>query len=257
MVKLLAKIGRLGTVVIVTLIAVSASLGATLVAVTRLNQQGYGLHTEIAALLSAGIALVVALPIAWFLVGLLLRVYRVEQEMRGLASYDSLTGLLSRHAFFDNANNYVSLAQREHRAFAVMLIDLDHFKQINDRYGHAAGDAVLKLFADVTNSVARRSDIVGRVGGEEFAIVLPSTTAVEALEFSERLHTAINKAVLTFKDKAIKYTASIGLTEFDTDSEDSIDDLLARADLALYQAKHSGRNQTATFNPQLTQAAAG
>ena len=257
MVKHLAKIGRLNTVIIISLIAASASLGTTMVAVTLLNNQGFGLNTEIAAILSAAIALVVAPPIVWFLVDLLLRVHRVEQEMRCLASYDSLTGLLSRHAFFDNANNYVSLAKREHRPFSVMIIDLDHFKLINDRYGHPAGDAVLKLFADVTNSVARRSDIVGRLGGEEFAIVLPNTTAAKALEFSARLHTAINKAVLTFKDKAIKYTASIGLTEFDTDSKDSIDDLLARADLALYQAKHSGRNQTATFNPQLTQAAAG
>ena len=257
MVKLLAKIGRLNAVIIISLIAASASLGTTMVAVTLLNNQGFGLNTEIAAILSAAIALVVAPPIVWFLVDLLLRVHLVEQEMRSLASYDSLTGLLSRHAFFDNANNYVSLAKREHRPFSVMIIDLDHFKLINDRYGHPAGDAVLKLFADVTNSVARRSDIVGRLGGEEFAIILPNTTAAKALEFSARLHTAINKAVLTFKDKAIKYTASIGLTEFDTDSKDSIDDLLARADLALYQAKHSGRNQTATFNPQLTQAAAG
>jgi diguanylate cyclase len=257
MVKHLAKIGRLNTVIIISLIATSASFGTTMVAVTLLNNQGFGLNTVIAAILSAAIALVVAPPIVWFLVDLLLRVHRVEQEMRSLASYDSLTGLLSRHAFFDNANNYVSLAKREHRPFSVMIIDLDHFKLINDRYGHPAGDAVLKLFADVTNSVARRSDIVGRLGGEEFAIVLPNTTAAKALEFSARLHTAINKAVLTFKDKAIKYTASIGLTEFDTDSKDSIDDLLARADLALYQAKHSGRNQTATFNPQLTQAASG
>ena len=257
MVKHLVKIGRLNAVIIISLIAASASLGTTMVAVTLLNNQGFGLNTEIAAILSAAIALVVAPPIVWFLVDLLLRVHLVEQEMRSLASYDSLTGLLSRHAFFDNANNYVSLAKREHRPFSVMIIDLDHFKLINDRYGHPAGDAVLKLFADVTNSVARRSDIVGRLGGEEFAIILPNTTAAKALEFSARLHTAINKAVLTFKDKAIKYTASIGLTEFDTDSKDSIDDLLARADLALYQAKHSGRNQTATFNPQLTQAAAG
>jgi diguanylate cyclase (GGDEF)-like protein len=255
MIRLLAKMGRANTVSIITLIAVLASLGATLVAVTLLNHQGFGLHAEIAAKLAVCIALVVALPITWFLVDLLLRVHRVEQEMRSLASYDSLTGLLSRHAFFDNANNYVSLAQREHRPFSVMIIDLDHFKLINDRYGHPAGDAVLKLFADVTNSVARRSDIVGRLGGEEFAVVLPSTTAAEALEFSQRMHTAINKAVLTFNDSAIRYTASIGLTGSETDSGDSVDDLLARADLALYQAKRSGRNQTAIYDPQLTQAA--
>jgi len=257
MIKLLAKIGRLNTVIIITLIAVAASLAATMAAVALLNNRGYGLHTEIAAILAACVALIVTPPIAWFLVGMLLRLHRVEQEMRTLASYDSLTGLPSRHAFFDNANNYVSLAQREHKPFSVMIIDLDHFKSINDRYGHPAGDAVLKLFADVVNSVTRRSDIVGRLGGEEFAIVLPSTTSPEALEFSERLHHAIGQAVLKYNDSAIRYTASIGLSEFDTDSEDSLDDLLARADLALYQAKQSGRNQTATFNPQLTQAAAG
>jgi diguanylate cyclase (GGDEF)-like protein len=257
MINLLAKIGRVNTVIIVTLIAVLAALGATLLAVSLLNQQGYGLHTGIAAILAGCIALLVALPIAWFLVDLLLRVYSDEQEMRNLASYDSLTGLLSRHAFFDNANNYVSLARREHKPFVVMIIDLDHFKLINDRYGHPAGDAVLKLFANVTNSVARRSDIVGRLGGEEFAIVLPSTSTAKALEFAERLHAAINKAVLKFNDSAIKYTASIGLAEFDRESADNIDELLARADLALYEAKQSGGNRTATFNPQFTQAAAG
>ncbi|MDC1288371.1 GGDEF domain-containing protein, partial [Gammaproteobacteria bacterium] len=218
MIILLAKIGRLNTVIIITLIAVLASLAATMIAVTLLNQQGYSLNTEIAAVLAACITLVVASPIIWLLVDLLLRSHRVEQEMRSLASYDSLTGLLSRHAFFDNANHYASLAQREKKSFAVMLIDLDHFKSINDRYGHPAGDAVLKLFANVTNSVARRSDIVGRLGGEEFAIVLPSTTTAEALDFSERLHAAINKAVLKFNGSAIRYTASIGLTEFDTDT---------------------------------------
>jgi diguanylate cyclase (GGDEF)-like protein len=257
MIQLLAKIGRFYTVIIVTLIAVMTAVGAILIAVTLLNHQGYGLHIGIAAILAGCVALLVVLPIAWLLVGLLLRVYGDEQKMRNLASYDSLTGLLSRHAFFDNANNYVALARREHKPFVVMIIDLDHFKLINDRYGHPAGDAVLKLFAEVTNSIARRSDIIGRMGGEEFAIVLPSTSTSEALEFAGRLHAAINQAVLTFNDSAIRYTASIGLAEFDTDSADNIDELLARADLALYEARQSGRNRTATFNPQFSQAATG
>jgi len=252
----LAKIGRIGCVAILTLLMALASLLLTLIAVHLLNNLGFTLRTDTASLLAGGVAVLVTLPFAWILVGMLLRLHRDEQEMRSLASYDSLTGLLSRHAFFDNANNYVSLSKREKKPFSVLIIDLDHFKQINDRYGHPAGDAVLKLFADVVNSVARRSDIVGRLGGEEFAVVLPSTGSGEALEFAGRLHQAIDKAVLKFNGSAIRYTASIGLTEFDTDSEDSIDDLLARADLALYQAKQAGRNQTATFNPQLSRATA-
>ena len=257
MIKHLASIGRFNTVIILTFMAAVSSLAVTLVAVGLLNHRGFDLQTDIAAYLAVGVALVVTLPFAWFLIDLLLRVHRDEQEMRSLASFDSLTGLLSRHAFFDNANNYVSLAKREKKPFSALIIDLDHFKLINDRYGHPAGDAVLKLFADVVNSVARRSDIIGRLGGEEFAMVLPNTTSSEAQEFSERLHHAINQAVLKFNGSAIRYTVSIGLDEFDNDSaEDSIDDLLARADLALYQAKQAGRNQTATFNPQFNQAAA-
>jgi diguanylate cyclase (GGDEF)-like protein len=184
-------------------------------------------------------------------------VHRDEQKMRSLASYDSLTGLLSRHAFFDNTNNYVSLAKREKNPFSVLIIDLDHFKNINDRYGHPAGDAVLRLFADVVNSVARRSDIIGRLGGEEFAMVLPSTSASEAVEFSERLHEAINKAVLKYNGSAIKYTVSIGLAEFTSESVHSVDDLLAQADVALYQAKQAGRNRTATYRPESHRAATG
>lgn len=257
MIGLLVKIGRLGSVIGITAIATLLSIIVTLTTTSLLNQQGYDLNSDITVLLATGVPMVVTPPLAWSLVGLVLRIHRVEQEMRSLASYDSLTGLLSRHAFFDNASNHVSLARRERSPFAVLIVDLDHFKSINDRYGHPAGDAVLKLFADVVNSVTRRSDIVGRLGGEEFAMVLPSTPTAEALEFSERLHAAINKAVLKFNNSAIRYTASIGLTEFDVESEDNVDDLLARADLALYQAKQAGRNQTATFNPKLTQAANG
>jgi len=256
MIKHLASIGRFNSIIILTVLAALSSLAVTLVAVILLNHRGLGLQTDIAAYLAVGVALVVTLPFAWFLVDLLLRLHRDEQEMRRLASFDSLTGLLSRHAFFDNANNYVSLAKREKKSFSVLIIDLDHFKLINDRYGHPAGDAVLKLFADVVNSVARRSDIIGRLGGEEFAVVLPSTRSSEALEFAERLHHAINQAVLKFNGSAILYSVSIGLAEFDKASGEDIDDLLARADLALYKAKQGGRNQTAAFDPKLNQAAA-
>jgi diguanylate cyclase (GGDEF)-like protein len=255
MIKLLANLGRFNTVAIITGIAAVASLAVTATAVTLLNNYGFDIKLNVAAAFAIGVPLVVTPPICWLLVSLMFRIYHIEEEMRCLASYDSLTGLMSRYAFFDNANNYVSLARRERNIFSVMIIDLDHFKLINDKHGHPAGDAVLKLFADVINSVARRSDIVGRLGGEEFAIVLPSTSNLEAIEFSGRLHNAIDKAVLKYNGAAIKYTASIGLTAYDPGSSDNIDDMLARADLALYQAKRSGRNQTATFNPEIRQVA--
>jgi diguanylate cyclase (GGDEF)-like protein len=103
--------------------------------------------------------------------------------------------------------------------------------------------------------MTRRSDITGRLGGEEFAMVLPSTTTREAIEFSDRLHHAINKSMLKHNEDTIKYTVSIGLTSFQPTTSVSIDELLARADLALYQAKREGRNQTSTFNPEVKQVA--
>lgn len=256
MIKLLDKIGRFSSVAIITTIAILASIAVTAAAVTLLNGQGFEIRFNVAIAFAACVPMAVAPPISWFLVSLILRIYQVEEKMRHLASYDSLTGLLTRHAFFASANHYVSLATRQQTVFSVIIIDLDHFKQVNDQHGHPAGDAVLRLFADVLNSVARRSDITGRMGGEEFAVVLPSTTAPEAIDFSERLHVAINKAVLKYNDVIIKYTVSIGLTSFEPGSDDTMEDLLARADLALYQAKRAGRNQTSTFNPEIKQVVA-
>jgi diguanylate cyclase (GGDEF)-like protein len=233
----------------------AASIAVTAAAVVIADSFGFGFNLTPAILLAAVVPLIVAPPICWFLVSLIFQIYKIEEGTHNPASNDALTGLMSRHAFFNNANNYVSLATREKTVFSVMIIDLDNFKLINEKYGYPAGDAVLKLFANVVNSVARRSDITGRLGGEEFAMVLPSTTTREAIEFSDRLHDAINKAVLKYNDNIIKYTASIGLTSFVPGSSVSIDELLARSDLALYQAKRDGRNQTATFNPKVKQVA--
>ncbi len=256
MIKLLARIGRGTTVAIISLIASLISIAVTALAVAGLNLAGFDLNWQVAMILAAGVPLVVAPLLSWYLIGLLLHIHRIEEEMRSIASHDSLTGLLSRHAFFDRAGNYVSLARRDQSAFAVLIADLDHFKSINDRYGHPAGDAVLRLFADVVNSVARRSDIIGRLGGEEFAMLLPSTGEAEALEFSTRLHAAIGKAVLKHQDDIIEYTASIGVAASQPEAGDGIDGLLAQADRALYEAKRGGRNRTAVYREDDSRAAA-
>lgn len=256
MIELVARLGRFNTTAIIATIAALAAITVTALAVTGLNRYGFDINFNIAIWFAACVPLVVATPICWYLIDLMLKIYQIEEEMRDLASHDSLTGLLSRHAFFDHANNYFSLAKRDQSIFSVAIVDLDFFKSINDQYGHPAGDAVLKLFADVVNSVSRRSDIIGRLGGEEFALLLPSTNSDEALEFSGRLHDAIAKAVLNHKNVIIQYTASIGLTSYLPDTEDTIDSLLARADLALYQAKRGGRNQTVVFGDKDEQVVA-
>jgi diguanylate cyclase (GGDEF)-like protein len=255
MVKLLANFGRFNSVIMITIVAAAASIAVTATAVTALNSYAFDIEFKPAIMFAASVPVAVAPPICWFLVSLILRMHQAEEQLRNPASDDSLTGLLSRHTFFSNANSYVALATREQTIFSVLIIDLDHFKAINDKYGLTAGDAVLKHFASVVNSMTRRSDITGRLGGEEFAMVLPSTTTREAIEFSDRLHHAINKSMLKHNEDTIKYTVSIGLTSFQPTTSVSIDELLARADLALYQAKREGRNQTSTFNPEVKQVA--
>ena len=250
MIKLLAKLGRFKTVIAITLIATLLSILCTAIGVAWFNAYGYEIEFSLALGFTTFVPLIVAPLTSWQLIGTLLKIYRIEEEMRELASHDSLTGLLSRHAFFENANSYALLAKRDQSPFSVALVDLDYFKSINDQFGHPAGDAVLKLFADVVNSVSRRSDIIGRLGGEEFALVLPGTNAAEACEFAMRLQHAIGKAVLKYKDDIIQYTASIGLASCVPDSDESIDSLLANADQALYQAKAAGRNRTVVHGNQ-------
>lgn len=257
MIKFLADIGRFNAVAIITIAFTAASVIVTATAIVLFDRLGLSMVPWITLAFAAVVPLLVAPPIAWILVGLLLNSFRVEQEMRQLASFDSLTGLPSRHAFFESANSHVSLANRNQSIFAVLLIDLDHFKAINDNYGHPAGDAILKLFADVLNSVARRSDIIGRMGGEEFAMVLPSTTTDRALEFSERLHAAIGQAVLKYGNSMIGYTVSIGIACSTNGQVNNLDILLTRADLALYQAKRGGRNQTRLFTESQERIAVG
>lgn len=257
MIRLLADIGRVNTVAILTTVAALASVAVTATVVLILNAFGLDIRFGIAMAFALAIPLAVTPPIGLVLIGLLFKVFRSEQEMRTLASYDTLTGLLSRHAFFESANSHVSLANRNKSEFVVLVMDLDHFKSINDHFGHPAGDAVLRLFGDVVNSVARRSDVVGRIGGEEFAMILPSTSTASALEFSNRLHKAIRQAVLKYGDSIIRYTASMGLASSTSENENDLEELLARADKALYEAKRNGRNQTRVYEETPEHAAAG
>lgn len=132
--------------------------------------------------------------------------------------------------------------------FSVLSVDLDHFKSINDEYGHASGDKVLETFGDIAFQVARKSDLAGRMGGEEFAFFLPNTSAKQALDLSERLHEAIKKTTIEHDGCAIRFTLSIGIAEFPKERVDNLEKSLSMADKAMYQAKKNGRNQSAIYN---------
>ena len=125
---------------------------------------------------------------------------------------------------------------------AIIMVDIDHFKRVNDTYGHAVGDVVLRHLADTVTGSLRRSDFSGRIGGEEFAVMLPETSVEQGVQFAERLRTDLEQSKVTTEAGDISYTASFGLALMSAEDA-SLDVALARADEALYRAKGAGRNR--------------
>jgi diguanylate cyclase (GGDEF)-like protein len=162
---------------------------------------------------------------------------RVRTEFEHLASHDSLTNALSRRNLTSVCQQELERCHRHGRMMSVLLIDIDHFKSINDNFGHQAGDRALVQFVQTVTTLLRRADVIGRLGGEEFVVVLPETQIDVALVVAER----IRRKVSEMSDPK-KFTVSIGVTT-NQSSDDSVDDLMARADRAMYQAKQAGRDQ--------------
>lgn len=167
---------------------------------------------------------------------------RVERQLVRQATVDALTGLANRRRFFDVTDSLLAQCRRYGTPATVALLDLDHFKQVNDRHGHAMGDAVLKAFSAVLLEVLRESDLAARVGGEEFAVLLPSTSAQEALIPLERIRQMLAERVVRLGEHEVSVSVSIGLCEW-RDGLGSPDAWLAQADQALYAAKDGGRNR--------------
>lgn len=166
-----------------------------------------------------------------------------QEELEKQASTDPLTKLYNRRFFFPQANYLLELAKGTHTSVSVMMLDIDHFKQVNDDYGHACGDQVLIKLAKLLREHSRARDLVARFGGEEFVILLPDTALLEASQCAERIRIAVQAlGVVASLNERVRIAISIGVTEIDV-SQENIDSALARADRALYQAKVSGRNQ--------------
>ncbi len=163
-----------------------------------------------------------------------------------LASRDPLTNLLNRRMFIDQLTREIRLAHRVGRNLCLIMIDLDHFKQINDRYGHAFGDRVLSHIGARFQSLVRESDYVGRLGGEELAILLPGADLTEAKNVAGQLRTSLACEELPCGSELVRLSASFGVAELDNKTHESPDDLLRRADHALYAAKDRGRDTVVT-----------
>jgi diguanylate cyclase (GGDEF)-like protein len=171
-----------------------------------------------------------------------------DKKMAQLATIDSLTGLVNRRAFFERTESARLLATRLRSPIALMMIDIDHFKRINDHFGHAIGDEALCVFAETAQQVLREHDIMGRLGGEEFGLVMPGTDQDGALQAAERLRSAVAGAVLPSTER-YSMTVSIGVVVIDPGEH--INAALARADHALYAAKTGGRDRIEIGQPRL------
>lgn len=158
------------------------------------------------------------------------------------ARTDSLTGVSSRRAFSEAAEAEMQRALRYRTELSLLMMDLDHFKVVNDTHGHVTGDAVLVSFAQTVQQLVRKVDMVARLGGEEFVVLLPNITAEQATALAERIREAVHNSHLLVDGKPLQFSVSVGVAQFDR-RELSLTGWLARADAALYQAKAQGRNR--------------
>jgi diguanylate cyclase (GGDEF)-like protein len=201
-----------------------------------LTETCVGILVTISCALSA-LLLPVALPPV-----VLLQRSLLHSQLKTQARTDSKTGVLNAGAWQGEASLAVDRARRRRGSVAVLLADVDHFKRVNDKYGHLTGDAVLRTLAAEMRQQVRESDLVGRFGGEEFAILLSGTTATEACLVAERIRRGVGVVKVVTKDKFVGATISIGVAVLDSHGSD-LSELLESADRALYRAKRAGRDR--------------
>ncbi|WP_369282633.1 diguanylate cyclase [Oscillibacter sp. GMB15532] len=169
-----------------------------------------------------------------------------NRKLLSLSRYDDLTGVLNPRTYYEEAEKKLLSGQVSDAPCSVLFLDLDHFKRINDTYGHGAGDMVLSSAAKCIRQTCRKNDLIGRVGGEEFSLFLPETGHNDAIVLAETLRREIEQMEIKVENSLVKITASIGVA-FKSESHQSIADIQREADCAMYRAKQSGRNRVFSF----------
>jgi len=185
------------------------------------------------------------LVVSWFVIRRMVsNMYRLQHSLQWQAWHDPLTRINNRGALFERAKVLAKRCEQQQQPFSVMQMDLDHFKNINDRYGHQAGDKVLTHAARLITSTIREADVAGRVGGEEFCVVLPGAGPEEAMQIAERIRARINgREILVKKSQTARISVSIGVSSARENGNYDFEQLQSIADAHLYQAKQRGRNQ--------------
>lgn len=180
-----------------------------------------------------------------------MRLQEANRQLERLATLDYLTGCANRRHFYAMAEAELARCRRYGRPMGLIILDADHFKAINDRFGHAAGDAVLRALAGTLRAGLRDLDVLGRIGGEEFALLLPETPRHESLSIAERLRRHLAESRIDYEGRELAVTASFGVTAREP-GDGNVDAIIRRADRALYEAKAAGRNCTAVSDSDRT-----
>lgn len=174
----------------------------------------------------------------------------VLRRLDRAVNHDFLTDALSRSAFMQRGKSMIATRKPSQIPVTVLMLDIDHFKQINDTYGHATGDKVLVAFVRTVAAVLRKNDLLGRLGGEEFSVIMPKIEKEDALSIAERIREAIAKAEIRVDDgEPLRVSVSIGVATLTRPDDTELEPLLSDADAALYQAKATGRNRVVVASP--------
>lgn len=180
-----------------------------------------------------------------------LQLQATNRELNRLATLDHLTGCANRRHFYALAEAELARSRRYDRPLGLVILDVDHFKAINDRFGHAAGDEMLRALAETLRDELRELDVLGRIGGEEFAVLLPETPRHESVGSAERLRRCLAALCIEYEGHDLTLTASFGVTAREP-VDTNVDSMMRRADRALYEAKAAGRNRTAVADSDRT-----
>ena len=226
-------------VIFVTLVSI---VGSLLITFSVFHPQS--IDDALTALIPAILTPAIVAPLVTTRLGIMqMRLHEQSQELHRLACEDMLTGLLNRRAFWNAASDRLALARRSKLRYSFILIDIDHFKKINDRHGHRVGDQALTSVAETLRRSVRDIDVLGRVGGEEFAVFLFDTGLHKALDVAERIRAAVAAERIACGEATIAVTVSLGVAE--RPWAKALDGIYHAADEALYEAKNTGRNRVA------------
>jgi diguanylate cyclase (GGDEF)-like protein len=228
----------------VTIISVITTEMTLLLVYLSMGDAAFG--KENAFLTALIVPILVAVPVCYMTARMALQLSNAHARLKELAHTDELTGLINRRSFFESAEAMLDQAQDDGTILSLLVIDADYFKQLNDTYGHATGDAALQFITEQLNSSVRKSDLVCRLGGEEFAVLLPGLKEIEAEKLGTRILERISSRPMFWDEKIIEMSVSCGVA--DTRIGYDMTTLFKAADDALYAAKTSGRNRQVVFS---------